>query len=233
MARKQKGRGEDQGAEKQPGRLAQIRQVYRLTKETDKRLGWVLLACFLVPLGVFVGVLGFLVGPIVLWSILGVLVAFVVTMSVFTRRAQKASYAAVEGQPGVAVGVMERMRGDWKITPAVAFTRDQDFLHRVIGRPGVILLAEGRGSRQLIGPETRRLKKVLGDTPIHTFIIGNGEGETPIAKLQVSVMKLPRTLRPAEVRTVDARLKALPSGGPAMPVPKGPMPTRVPRGKIR
>ena len=233
MALRRKKKDAEDGAEKQPGRIAQIRQVYKLTKETDKKLGWVLLACFLVPLGLFVGVLGFLVGPLILWAILGVLMAFVVTMSVFTRRAQKASYAAVEGQPGVAVGVVERLRGDWKITPAVSFTRDQDFLHRVIGRPGVILLAEGRGSRQLIGPETRRLKKVLGDTPIHTFVIGNGEGETPIGKLQIGIMKLPRTLRPAEVKTIDARLKALPSAGPSMPIPKGPMPTRVPRGRQR
>ncbi|HVU75156.1 MAG TPA: DUF4191 domain-containing protein [Mycobacteriales bacterium] len=230
LGRKKK---EADGADKEPGRVAQLRQVYRLTKETDKKLGWILLACFLVPLGLFVGVLGFLVGPVVLWSILGVLMAFVVTMSVFTRRAQKASYAAVEGQPGVAIGVVERLRGDWKITPAVGFTRDQDLLHRVIGRPGVILLAEGRGSRQLIGPEIRRLKKVLGDTPITTFVIGNGPDETPIAKLQLAIMKLPRTLRPAEVKTVDARLKALPNSGPSMPIPKGPMPTRVPRGRQR
>jgi hypothetical protein len=222
----------DPDAPKEPGRIAQIRQVYRLTKETDRRLGWILLATFLVPAGLLVG-LGFLVGPLVLWIVLGVLLGFIVMMSLFTRRAQSASYKAVEGQPGVAVGVVERMRGDWRVTPAVQFNRDQDFVHRVLGRPGVILLAEGRGARALIGPETKRLKKVLGDTPIHTFVIGNGDGETPISKLQIQIMKLPRTLRPAEVKTVDARLKALPSAGSSMPVPKGPMPTRVPRGRAR
>jgi hypothetical protein len=35
------------------------------------------------------------------------------------------------------------MRGDWRVTPAVGFTREQDLVHRVLGKPGVILVAEG------------------------------------------------------------------------------------------
>jgi hypothetical protein len=45
-------------------------------------------------------------------------------------------------------------------------------------------------------------------------------------------MKLPRVLKPKDVNAVESRLRAL--GGTAMPLPKGPVPTRVPRsGKVR
>jgi hypothetical protein len=230
--RKRRGKASGEGGTGEPGRLAQLRQAYKFTRETDRWLGLWLLGSFVVPVAVLVGI-GLLTGTIIFLGVLAVLVGLVVAMSIFTRRVQKASYASVAGQPGVAAGLVERMRGDWRVTPAVQLTRDQDFVHRVIGRPGVILLAEGRGSRALIANETRRLRKVIGDTPVHTIVVGDGAGETPLPKLQVTIMKLPRTLRPAEVSTLEARLKALPAGGPALPVPKGPMPTRVPRGKIR
>jgi hypothetical protein len=44
-------------------------------------------------------------------------------------------------------------------------------------------------------------------------------------------MRLPRTLKQKEVNALESRLKAL--GGPNMPLPKGPMPTRMPRRQMR
>jgi len=217
-----------------PGRVAQIRQAYTLTRQQDPRVGVVALAGFLGPLVALLA-LGFALGSPIPFGILGVLVGFLVGTALFTRRVQKASYAAVAGQPGAAVAVAQRVRGDWKITPAVQVNRDQGMVHRAVGRPGVVLLAEGRGSSDLVAAERRRLRKAVGETPVTVILVGDAAGQTPVDKLQVTMMKLPRVLATAEVATVDRRIKALAGSAPlaGMPIPKGPLPTRVPRGKGR
>ena len=226
MARRGKG---DESPEKL-GRIAQIRQAYTLTRQTDPRVGLVALAGFLLPLGLLVGI-GFVVHAPIFLGILGVLVGFIVATALFTRRVQKASYASVAGQPGVAAAVAQRVRGGWRVTPAVQVNRDQGMVHRAIGRPGVVLLAEGRGSTELVAAERRRLKKAVGDTPVTVITVGDREGQTPVAKLQVTMMKLPRVLAATQVDTVDKRIKALAGSTPGagLPIPKGPMPTRVNR----
>jgi hypothetical protein len=218
-------------AEKKVGRFKQLYQAYTFTKEHDKRLPLILLGTFVLPIVLLV-LVGTLTGVWVL-DVLGVFIGLLGTMTVLSRRVQKATFASVAGQPGVAAAVVDQMRGDWRVTPAVQVNRDQDLVHRVLGRPGIILLAEGRGSRALVAAESRRLRKVVGDTPIHTLVVGDGEDETPLGKVQVKLMRMPRTLKPAEITNLEKRLKALPTGGQALPVPKGPVPTRVPRGRAR
>jgi hypothetical protein len=140
----------------------------------------------------------------------------------------------LENQIGGAAGAVQMMRGDWRITPAVGFTRNQELVHRVIGKPGVILVGEGpsiNAIRQLITDQKRRIGRVAPDTPIHEVIVGEGEGRVSIRKLQQTFVKLPRKLKQKDVNAVEARMKAL--GGPNVPVPKGPMPTRVPRRQMR
>ena len=53
----------------------------------------------------------------------------------------------------------------------------------------------------------------------------------PIRKLQQHLTKLPRNLKKSEINGVEARMKAL--GGASIPLPKGPIPQRMPRGKMR
>lgn len=211
------------------GRLAQVKAVYKLTRKRDPAVTWISLAALLVPLAVGV-VLGLFLGPLWLWVPIGLLAGLVVAMNVFSRRVQKTAYTEMEGRPGVAAGIVERMRGDWRLTPAVQVNRNQDVVHRVVGRPGVILIAEGRGRgpRDLLGNEVRRLRRVIGDTPVHDIVVGNGEGEVPLPKLSSTLMRLPRALRKPEVEVLDRRLKAV--GGANMPIPKGPIPRNIPRG---
>jgi hypothetical protein len=213
----------------EPGRLGQVKAVYKITRQRDPRVLWISLLGLIAPL--LVGVpLGLFVGPIWIWIPLGLLFGLVLAMNVFSRRVQKTAYAEMEGRPGVAAGIIDRMRGDWRITPAVQVNRNQDLVHRVVGRPGVILIAEGRGRgpRDLLANEVRRLRRVVGDTPVHDIVVGNGDGETPLPKLQSTLMRLPRTLRKREVEALDRRLKAV--GGATPPIPKGPMPRNIPRG---
>jgi hypothetical protein len=121
------------------------------------------------------------------------------------------------------------------MTPAIAMTRNQDFVHRVVGRPGVVLVAEGSGARprELLIAELRKVKRVAGDVPVYDIVVGDGPGQVPLKRLQVHMMKLPRNLKGKEVNAMEARLKAM--GSMAMAMPKGPMPRggKVPRGKIR
>ncbi len=162
--------------------------------------------------------------------IFGVLLA----LNVFGRRAQKTAYTEMEGQPGAGAGIIQRMRGDFRVTTPVQVNRNQDLVSRVVCRAGVILVAEGRGRgpRDLLGAEVRRVKRVIGDAPLHDIIVGNGEGEVPLSKLQSTIMRKRRVLRRGEVDDLYRRLAAL--GAMNLPIPKGPMPTRIPRGgKIR
>jgi len=147
-----------------------------------------------------------------------------VTLIVFGRRAQGSAYRQVEGQPGAAAWVLEGMRGNWRVDSGVAGTAQMDAVHRVLGRPGIVLVAEGSPQRVkgLLAQEKKRLARVVGDTPIYDVSVGDGEGQVSLRKLSQHVMKLPRNLSPAEVNALTKRIAAL--GGQRMPVPGGPLP---------
>lgn len=178
-------------------------------------------------------VVGVLIHHPVYFSILGVLAAVLIGTSIFGRRATAQIYSSVEGQVGAAASLLTGMRGDWRVTPAVAFTRNQDLVHRVAGRPGVVLVAEGPSltqQRQLVVDQKRRINRVAPEVATHEIYVGDGEGQVSLRKLQSTVMKLPRALRASDVSDLEHRLKAL--GGTSVPIPKGPMPrnVRMPRG---
>ncbi|SNQ48917.1 conserved hypothetical protein [Frankia canadensis] len=225
------GRG---GAAAQEGtgfraRLAQLWLVFKITRQRDPQVLWITLAGLGVPLVLGV-VLGLFVGPLYLWIPIGVLLGAVIALNLFSRRVQRTAFAEMEGKPGAAAGVVERMRGDWRITPAVGINRHQDVVHRVVSRAGVVIIAEGRGRgpRELLAAEKRRIRRVVGDTPVTDIVIGTGEGETPLPKLQSTLMRMRRVLPRGEVDALDRRLRAI--GGAALPIPKGPIPRNIPRG---
>jgi hypothetical protein len=116
------------------------------------------------------------------------------------------------------------MRGDWRVSAGVAGTPQFDAVHRVLGRPGIVLVGEGSPQRvrPLIAQEKRKVARVVGDTPIYDVLVGDGEGQVPLRKLSAHVMKLPRNLSAAEVNGLGRRMAAL--GGARMPVPGGPLP---------
>lgn len=216
---------------KPAGKLKQIGQMVTMTRQADPKYLPILVGAVVGGL-----VVGYLLGSLLMGPILGGILAFLTGLIAFTvvtgRRGQKAAFSKIEGQPGAAFAILQSMRGDWRVTPAVAVNKNMDLVHRVVGRPGVILVLEGR-SRDLLSNELRKVRRVIGpDAPLHDVVIGEGEGQIPIRRLTQHVMKLPRQMKPKEVNAVESRLKAL--GGTAMPLPKGPIPTRMPRsGKIR
>jgi xanthosine utilization system XapX-like protein len=216
-----------------PGRVEQVRQVWKMTREQDPRAIPIILGPAVLVLAVLV-VVGILIGHPIIFSIFAVLTATITGTSIFGRRATKTMYAQVEGRPGAAAAVLQGMRGDWRVTPAVGFTRNQELVHRAIGRPGVVLVGEGSSTsaiKQLMVDQKRRIGRVAPETPIYDLIIGEGEDRVPIRKLQNHMVKLPRNLKKTEINGVEGRMKAL--GGASVPLPKGPIPQRMPRGKMR
>ena len=212
------------------GRFKQIRMVAGLVHRANPKAMPIVIGSGLGILVVLV-VIGLLTGLGALLIPLGVLLGLLVAVVLFGRFAQAAQYSAIEGQPGAGAAVLENMRGNWTVTPAVTANRNMDVVHRAVGRPGVILVGEGSptGLASLLAAEKKRVARVAYEVPIFEFQIGDGEGQVPISKLQRKVMRLPRNLKPAAISDLNHRLKAL---QPSLQAPKGPMPRNVRQPKM-
>jgi hypothetical protein len=213
-------------------RMRQLRLAWGQLKQVDPRASISVFVGVIVGLLVGVG-LGFFLHPIAM-AVFGLLFAFMGGMFVFNRRLQKAQYSAIEGHPGAAAAVLETMRGQWFVSPAVAVTAKQDMVHRVVGRPGVILVGEGASQRVkgLLAKERKRLGRVVGDAPVHVVLVGEKDGQVPLRRLQMHISKLPRELKKTEVPKLERKLKPLDK---APPIPRGidPNVARKPRPKPR
>jgi hypothetical protein len=218
------------------GRLKQIRMVAGLVHKANPKAMPIVIGAGLGTLVVLV-IVGLLTGLAAFLIPLGVLLGVLVAVILFGRFAQSAQYSTIEGQPGAAAAVLENMRGNWTVTPAIAANRNMDVVHRAVGKPGVILVGEGSPTRlaSLLAAEKKRVARVAYEVPIIEFQVGNDEGQVPISKLQRKIMRLPRQLKPDAISDINHRLKAL---QPSLQAPKGPLPRnarqpRMPRPKAR
>jgi uncharacterized protein DUF4191 len=212
-------------------RTGQIRAAYKMTRQVDPLVGWITLG---VGLAAFVVVLaiGFIVGQPIIFGLFGLMVGFLAATIIFGRRAEKAAFAQVEGQPGAAAAALNMLRRGWTVTPGVAATRNQDIVHRAVGRAGVVLVGEGSPARvgSLLASERKKVSRFVPDVPIYEVQAGNEEGQVPLRRLNSKLMKMPRNLKNDQVTEVNRRLKAL--GTMNLPIPKGPMPKgmKMPKG---
>lgn len=211
-------------------RRAQLWQAFKIQRQEDRRLLPYMIGTFAVIVAASVA-LGLMSGGftrylmIVMGVILGALVAFIV----FGRRAQKSVYRKAEGQTGAAAWVLENLRGRWRVTPGVAATGHFDAVHRVIGRPGVIFVAEGSPARvkTLLAQEKKRTARLIGEVPIYDVVIGNEEDQIPLAKLERHLNRLPANITTKQMDLLESKLAALGSRiGPAA-MPKGPLPAQA------
>ena len=219
-----------------PGRIKQIRMVAGIVRKANPRALPIVAASGAGAVAVFV-VAGLLTGTAQFLIPLGVLAGLTLAMVLFGRFAQTAQYAAIAGQPGAAAAILQSMRGNWTVTPAISANRNMDIVHRAVGRPGVILLGEGSPNRlpTMLAAEKKRIARVAHDVPIYDIQVGAESGQMPISKLQRHLMKLPRNLKGPAVADLNYRLKALPQ---SLQMPKGPMPRsgrmpKAPRPKTR
>lgn len=221
-----------QKSDKKPGRIAQIKRTYRMARQTDRWIGWVTLGVILLTFAAFV-VIGLLIDRIIFLPALGLPTALLAGAVIFGRRSERAAYAQIEGQPGAALAALNTLRRGWDVTPVVATNKHQDAVHRAVGKPGIVLVGEGRSPQRLanlINQTRRHHARVSPETPVHEFVVGTGDDQIPLPKLAKHVRKLPGSLRGAEITELRSRLRALSTQ--AVPMPKGPLPKglRVPGG---
>lgn len=205
-------------------RRSQLWQAFKMQRKEDKLLVPLMLGSVLGT-----AVLFFLIGLIfgIEWLLLpfGVLIGVMLAFVIFGRRVQKSVYGKAEGQAGAAAWALDNLRGSWRVSNAIAGTTQLDAVHRVIGKPGVILVAEGAPHRvkALLAQEKKKTARLVGDTPIYDIVIGNDAGQVPLSQLQKFVTKLPKNIDSKRMDTIESRLSAIGTkGGPALP--KGPMP---------
>jgi hypothetical protein len=224
------------------GRFKQIGIMAGIIRKTNPRALPIVAGTGIGIIAIMV-VVGLLTGLAAFLIPLGVLAGLAAAMILFGRFAQSAQYATIEGQPGAAGAVLQTMenqrglRGGWTVTSPVSLNRNMDVVHRIVGKPGVILVGEGSPSRlpSLLAAEKKRISRVAQDVPIYDIQVGGEAGQIPIRQLQRHIMKLPRNLKGPAVSDLNYRLKALPQ---SPPIPKGPMPRtgrmpKAPRPKFR
>ena len=221
--------------------MKQMWQVFQMTRRYDSTAQWLMLLGFLAPVLVGLGLAlwlsegnGF---TIALWVVAGVLAGLLIALVILGRRAERAAYSQIEGQPG-AVGAVLRsgLRGGWvgNEMPVAVNGKTQDAIYRAVGRGGVALISEGPVSRtkRMLDDEQRKVARILPNVPVTQISVGDDEGSIALHKLPVTLRKTKKALTKPEVLAVSNRLNSLQS---SLPIPKGidPMKARPQRGKMR
>lgn len=221
-------------AEKKPGRIAQLRQVFTAAKAVDPVIGWWMALAF-VSVVVVMEIIGLLTGHWVYFLVVSIPLAALAAMLVLSRRAEGAAYRQIEGQPGAAGAALSSLRRGWfyeQAPVAGEAVRPGDassaaLVFRATGRPGVVLVAEGPTARatRLVEMERKRVARVAPGVPITVMRIGDGEGQVSVRKLSSKMQKMKPVLTKEEASAVNKRLKAL--GGSRPPIPAGVDPSKV------
>lgn len=232
LKRAEKARRRDSTDPADMGRLKQVYRAYQVTHEYDKPLPWLLLAAFVLPIIVFWALHYVWDHPIYL-TLLGVLVGLLLAMILLVQRAKKATFQRYAGQAGSAEVALQMLPKQWVSSPVIAVSRQRDAVHRTIGPGGLVLIGEGETGRvkQLLAGEVKKHQRVAYGVVVTTVVMGDKEGQVPLSRLADHIRKLPRTLQPNQITDVRQRLRALDAVRPAMPIPKGPVPTSARQAK--
>jgi hypothetical protein len=216
-------------APEKQSQLAVLKDAFKLVKDNSPiAIVWCLLIFVLIL--IFGVIIGNNLGHPIYAGFLSIPLAFLAAFFLFTRFANTAAFSSIEGQIGAGASVLMSIRRGFVTTPAVNVNRDQDMVHRVSGKAGIILVGEGGFAvRSLIQDEKRKMERFLSGVPITEVYVGDGQNQVSIRKLQKHLKKLPKKLTTSQLREVRARLRSV--GGLNLPMPKGPMPgnARMPR----
>jgi len=221
MVREKKEKKEKK-VRKTPAWIKTLRQAYSVTRESRPLLPLILLVIFLSTMAIGVG-LGVAFGRILYVTLMTIPLALLITLFSFSRIAEGAAYKSIAGQAGAGASVLMSIRKGWTTTAGVQVARNQDLVHRSLGRAGVVITGEGSNNvRVMMTDERRKMERFLSGVPVHEVLVGDEEGRIPLRKLQKHLKKLPKKLTKSQLREARAREKSL--GGMKLPMPKGPMP---------
>jgi hypothetical protein len=210
-------------------RFQTLRDAYKVTKSVKPWIGAGIFGVFAITWAIGIAI-GIFIGQAIYLGFVFLPVAVLAALFFFTRIASSAAYVSIEGQMGAGASVLMAIRKGWITTPAVAVTKNQDMVHRSIGRAGIVLTGEGtQAVRTMLQDERRKAERFAPGVPVTEIYVGDGADQVPLRKLQKRLAKLPKKLSAHQMREVRARFKAV--GGMSMPIPKGPMPKgiRVPK----
>ena len=225
---------------KEPGRIKQMWDVLQMTRRYDKSATPILALVVVAPIALAL-ILGFLLAPpadnvigFILYVVIGIMAAILLFLIVLGRRAEKAAYSQIAGQPGAVGAVLKSsLRGGWIASemPVSVSPKTQDAVYRAVGRAGVVLIGEGPKSRtqRMLEDERRSVTRFLANVPVNFVYVGSDADSTPLHKLPTKLRRFKPALRKAEVLAVSNRLKSL--GKNNLPIPKGvdPLRARAPR----
>lgn len=223
---------------KEPGRLKTMWSIFQMTIRNDRVALPLMLLALLGPIALVIA-LGIALDQeplfFVLWIVSGVLVGVMLLVTVLTSRAERIAFSQIEGRPGAVGAVLKNgLRGNWTTSemPVAVNPRTQDAIYRAIGKPGVVLIAEGPRERvsRLLADEQRKVKRIVPNVAIHTIEVGP-DSPLPLRRLTRRMRRLGRTLSRAEVMAVANRLTSL--GQASLPIPKGIDPRKARPGRPR
>ncbi len=219
---------------KEPGQIKQIILVLKRTIELDRKNLWLILGATLLVLGTgtFFTTLSYASGDWlsgILLTITTILSTFLAFSLVLSRRAEKAAYDSWEGQAGATGAVLQTLlKRAWRGSdqPISVNPRSMDLVYRVVGKPGIVLVGEGKqaGAQSLVDAERKKLQKIAPGVPVHTVYVTESERAVKLRELRKTLKKLPKKLNRAEIRTVANRINAI---GMNIPIPKGIDPRRA------
>lgn len=204
------------------GQLAVLKDAFGLVRrEKPIAYAWCALIFLVVLVGGYFGGKG--LGHPLYFGILAIPLALLAAFFSFTRFANTAAFSSIEGQVGAGASVLMSIRKGFTTTPAVNASRNQDMVHRTVGRSGIILIGEGTPAvRTLVHDEKKKVERFVPGVPVHELYVGNYDGAIALRKLQKAVKKFPKKLTKSQLREVRNRLKGV--GGMNLPIPKGPLP---------
>lgn len=222
---------------KEPGRIRQLWDVYKLTAKADKNFVPLGVLAFVGPLaiGIVIILLFFMDSPlsIFLWSVSILLFSILTALGVLSRRAERAAFMRISGQPGAVAAVLSSTlkRGySTSEMPVAVDPKSRDAVYRAVGRAGVVLIAEGSSARvrQIVEDEKRKVSRAIPGVTISVLNVNSQPDSVPLYSLTKAIYKLKKTLSRAEVSVVNKRLAGL---GLNIPIPKGIDPNRMRAGR--
>ncbi|MEN9752922.1 MAG: hypothetical protein RL670_613 [Actinomycetota bacterium] len=208
-------------------------KVYSLTLKADKGARLKVAIGFVLPI-----VLGVVAANTfgatnlfsqISWYVCGVMGGVLASMILLNRPAEKAQFARFEGQPGATTVVLQSLlkrafRGSEE--PVGVNPRTRDMVFRIVGGPGIVVIAEGQRSSvsNLVEEQRRIAQKVANGVPFHVVYIGTGEHQVRLGDARPHIMKMKRELNRREITETVNRLGSM---SLKLPIPKGIDPTKV------
>lgn len=222
---------------KEPGKIKQLLEVYKMTAKVDKNFYLSGFLAFIAPLslGIVLIVFFFSDNPLslFLWSITTIMMSALLPLTIMSRRAEKAAFQRISGQPGAVGAVLNStLKRGYSTTdmPVAVDPKSKDAVYRAVGKAGVVLIVEGNSLRvrQLAEEERRKALRAVPGVTVPILYVNSSPEAVPLYRLTKEIYRLKKALTRSDISVVNKRLGGL---GLNLPIPKGIDPSKVRPGR--